>query len=42
MLAGKTVIQRVNEQVTKVIPNAYVATDDERNIMLSKALEVMP
>lgn len=30
MLGGKTVIQRVYEQVTKVIPNAYVATDDER------------
>lgn len=30
MLGGKTLIQRVYEQVTKVIPNAYVATDDER------------
>ncbi len=30
MLGGKTVIQRVYEQVTKVIANAYVATDDER------------
>lgn len=30
ILGGKTVIQRVYEQVTKVLPDAYVATDDER------------
>jgi 3-deoxy-manno-octulosonate cytidylyltransferase (CMP-KDO synthetase) len=30
MLGGKTVIQRVFEQVTKAIDNAIVATDDER------------
>jgi 3-deoxy-manno-octulosonate cytidylyltransferase (CMP-KDO synthetase) len=30
MLGGKTVIQRVYEQVTGVIGEAYVATDDER------------
>ena len=30
MLGGKTVIQRVYEQVTKSIRDAYVATDDER------------
>ena len=30
MLGGKTVIQRVYEQVTKVLPEAWVATDDER------------
>lgn len=30
VLAGKTVIERVYEQVTKVLPEAYVATDDER------------
>lgn len=30
MLGGKTVIQRVYEQVTKTIDNAVVATDDER------------
>lgn len=30
MLGGKTVIQRVYEQVTKAIDNAIVATDDER------------
>lgn len=29
-LAGKTVIQRVYEQVTKVLPEAWVATDDDR------------
>ncbi|MBR2253827.1 MAG: 3-deoxy-manno-octulosonate cytidylyltransferase, partial [Prevotella sp.] len=30
MLGDKTVIQRVYEQVTKQIMDAYVATDDER------------
>lgn len=30
LLAGKPVIQRVYEQVTSVLPLAYVATDDER------------
>ena len=30
VLGGKTVIQRVYEQATSVLPNAYVATDDER------------
>ena len=30
MLGGKTVIQRVYEQVTSCLPEAYVATDDER------------
>ena len=30
VLAGKPVIQRVYEQVTKVLSEAWVATDDER------------
>lgn len=30
MLGGKTVIQRVYEQAISVLPEAYVATDDER------------
>ena len=30
VLGGKTVIQRVYEQVSKVLSEAYVATDDER------------
>ena len=30
MLGGEMVIQRVYEQVTKVLPEAWVATDDER------------
>lgn len=30
MLGGKTVIQRVYEQVTGVLGEAWVATDDER------------
>ena len=30
MLGGKTVIQRVYEQVTGILDEAYVATDDER------------
>ena len=30
ILGGKPVIQRVYEQVTRVIPDAYVATDDDR------------
>lgn len=36
VLAGKPVIQRVYEQVTKVLSEAYVATDDER---IYKAVE---
>ena len=30
VLGGKTVIQRVYEQTVSVLPEAYVATDDER------------
>ena len=30
LLGGKTVIQRVYEQVAGVLDDAYVATDDER------------
>ena len=30
MLGGKSVIQRVYEQVSSVLDSAYVATDDER------------
>ena len=30
ILGGKPVIQRVYEQVTSVLPHAYVATDDQR------------
>ncbi len=30
ILGGKSVIQRVYEQATRVLPEAYVATDDER------------
>jgi len=30
VLGGKTVIQRVYEQASSVLPEAYVATDDER------------
>ena len=30
ILAGKTVIERVYEQVKKVIDDVYVATDDDR------------
>ena len=30
MLGGKTVIERVYRQVTKVLPEAWVATDDDR------------
>ena len=30
ILEGKTVIERVYEQVSKVIDEVYVATDDER------------
>lgn len=36
MLGGKPVIQRVYEQATAVLPEAYVATDDER---IFKAVE---
>lgn len=36
MLGGKTVIQRVYEQATSVLPEAYVATDDKR---IFKAVE---
>ena len=31
ILGGKTVIQRVYEQVVGVIDDAYVATDDDRS-----------
>lgn len=37
MLGGKTVIQRVYEQVAGVLDNAYVATDDERIEAVVKA-----
>ncbi|WP_281644916.1 3-deoxy-manno-octulosonate cytidylyltransferase [Bacteroides zoogleoformans] len=37
MLGGKTVIQRVYEQVTGVLDDAYVATDDERIEAVVKA-----
>ena len=30
MLGGKTMIQRVYEQVSKVLQDVYVATDDQR------------
>ena len=36
MLGGKPVIQRVYEQVTSVLGEAYVATDDDR---IFKAVE---
>ena len=36
ILGGKTVIERVYEQVKKVIDDVYVATDDER---IRKAVE---
>lgn len=36
MLAGKPVIQHVYEQVTKILPKAWVATDDDR---ISNAVE---
>lgn len=36
ILGGKTVIQRVYEQVSKVLDNVYVATDDDR---IFKAVE---
>ena len=36
VLGGKTVIQRVYEQVSRVLDEAYVATDDER---ISQAVE---
>lgn len=36
LLGGKPVIQRVYEQVAKVLPDVYVATDDER---IFKAVE---
>lgn len=32
MLGGKTMIQRVYEQVSKVLQDVYVATDDQRII----------
>ena len=31
VLGGKTVIQRVYEQVAGILDDAYVATDDERS-----------
>lgn len=37
VLGGKTVIQRVYEQVTAVIEEAYVATDDERILQAVEA-----
>jgi 3-deoxy-manno-octulosonate cytidylyltransferase (CMP-KDO synthetase) len=37
MLGGKTVIQRVYEQVVSVIPDTYVATDDDRIFQAVKA-----
>ncbi len=37
MLGGKTVIQRVYEQVVSCLPEAYVATDDERIMQAVKA-----
>lgn len=37
MLSGKTVIQRVYEQVTEVLDDTYVATDDERIEKVVKA-----
>lgn len=37
LLAGKPVIEHVYEQVTKVLPEAWVATDDERIFKAVKA-----
>ena len=37
LLGGKTVIQRVYEQVAGVLDEAYVATDDERIEAVVKA-----
>ena len=37
MLGGKTVIQRVYEQAVSVLPEAYVATDDERILQAVEA-----
>lgn len=37
MLAGKPVIEHVYEQVTKVLPEAWVATDDDRIFEAVKA-----
>ena len=39
MLGGKTVIQRVYEQVTGILDDAYVATDDER---IEEAVKAYP
>ena len=39
ILGGKTVIQRVYEQVAGVLDDAYVATDDERIEAAVKAFE---
>ena len=41
MLGGKTVIQRVYEQAVSVLPEAYVATDDNRRSIqaVTKAVE---
>jgi len=40
ILGGKTVIQRVYEQVRDCLDEAYVATDDERIEQAVKALAV--
>lgn len=37
ILGGKTVVQRVYEQVTSILPEAYVATDDERILQAVEA-----
>ena len=37
MLGGKSVIQRVYEQVSSVLDSAYVATDDERILQAVEA-----
>ena len=37
VLGGKTVIQRVYEQAVSVLPEAYVATDDERIVQAVEA-----
>ena len=40
VLGGKTVIQRVYEQVSGVLDDAYVATDDERIEAAVRAFEI--
>lgn len=37
ILGGKTVVQRVYEQVTSILPEAYVATDDKRILQAVEA-----